>query len=119
MSIPAEVERSPSFDLASAMRRAIDWHRARFPNASAIEVALKLCSEAGELGDAVNGLHGGAADRYVWNDVKDEAADVIIVLLILLGRYVGCDEEEIALAVEAKLTKLTTPGAHRVSMEVP
>lgn len=91
--------------------RIIAWHTARFPNAEAVHVGLKLCSEAGEVADAIVGdsnVNSGTGD----GDVRAEAADVYIALTVLLGRWYDTD---LLAAVEAKLAILETPGAHKSS----
>jgi NTP pyrophosphatase (non-canonical NTP hydrolase) len=67
--------------------RAVQWHETRFPNRPAERVALKLASEVGELCDAVIAKESGNEHPERADQIGAEAADVVIVLLVLLGRY--------------------------------
>lgn len=92
------------------MDRIIAWHEARFPAAQREHVALKLCSEAGEVADAINGEVGTTSATGKGN-VGEEAADVFIALTVLLGRwYPGVD---LMAEVAKKVLILETPGAHK------
>ena len=75
-----------------------------FPNATVERVALKLASEAGEVCDAVIAYASGNEHPERADQVGAEAADVLIVLLVLLGRYFP--EVDLAAEVDAKLTRL-------------
>lgn len=91
--------------------RVTAWHRARFPEATREHVVLKVCSEAGELADALLGKVGRVTASGS-GDVPEEAADVAIALLALLGRwYPGVD---LTVLVERKLSTLEDPASgHR------
>ncbi len=94
--------------------RIIAWHFARFPNAKCEHVSLKLCTETAEVADAVLsdvGMNGASGK----GEVALEAADVVIALTVLLGRwYCNVDLFE---EVEKKITILETPGAHKASIK--
>jgi hypothetical protein len=95
---------------------AADWHARRFPKAKAGHVALKAQSELGELADALLGDDEDRRDEEpATGDVLGEAADVVICLLALIGRwYPGAD---LLGAVEAKLLVLVDEnGTHRSSL---
>jgi NTP pyrophosphatase (non-canonical NTP hydrolase) len=86
--------------------RVVEWHVARFPACQPWEIALKSMAELGEVAEAMQ-----VESRR--GDVVEEAADVTVTLMALLGRFYGADLLD---AVERKLTILTTPGAHRHSI---
>lgn len=91
----------------SALQAAVvSWHERRFPDAQMEHVALKTCEEAGEVARAINGVIGkNSATRR--GEVGKEAADVLITLYVLLGRWfpdVDLDGE-----VAKKLAILTNP----------
>lgn len=69
-------------------------------------VALKTCEEAGEVAKAVNGQVGKNAATG-GGDVAGEAADVLITLLVLLGRWFP--DVDLLVEVRAKLTILSDP----------
>lgn len=102
-------------DGGSLQARAAAWHKKRFPGAERSWVCMKSTEELGELHSAV--LVDIAGD-YVPKDPGDapgEAADVMICLLALLGRwYPGHDLLD---EVEKKLAILNDPnGTHRASI---
>lgn len=69
-------------ELEALASMAVAWHRQRFPAAGAVHIALKAASELGELLDAIL-----PADLGGKGDVGEEAADVLICILALLGRF--------------------------------
>ncbi len=97
--------------------RVVDWHRRRFPDAGPVHVALKACEEVGELAGAVLGAQDDATSTGD-GDALSEAADVMICLMALLGRWghpvSDCD---LLAAVERKLAILTDPtSSHRSAL---
>lgn len=85
--------------------RAEDWHRQRFPSATMERVALKLASECGELCDAIIAVASdGEEHPERAGEVGREAADVAIVLLVLLYRYFP--DVDLQTEVTAKLNRL-------------
>ena len=90
----------------SLQDRVVAYHKARFPVCTPHEVILKAMAELGEVADA-------AQIQMPRGDLVEEAADVVITLFTLTGRWYGADLLD---AVEAKLGVLTTPGAHRASL---
>lgn len=69
-------------------RRATAWHERRFPNGTMERVGLKLGSEVGELQDALVAVSPGSDEHPERaTQVGAEMADVVIVLMVLLGRY--------------------------------
>lgn len=101
-------------DIAQIEKRATDWHRVRFPEAQMEHVALKVCEEAGEVAKAINGV-SGMNSATGGGEVGAEAADVIVSLVVLLGRWFPY--VSLAAEIDKKLTMLETPGAHRASLE--
>jgi L-alanine-DL-glutamate epimerase-like enolase superfamily enzyme len=97
-----------------AVLRVPAWHEKRFPGASSVQMALKMCTEAGEVADAV--LADTSQEGYDTGkgDFGSEAADVIICLLALRGRYYPT--VDLMAEIHHKLTMLETPGAHRASL---
>ena len=108
----AELIRDLGF--ADLQKRAVSWHTKRFPDAIPFYVALKAIAELGEMADAIitrigaNGATGNPGDG-----ITGEAADVVITLLVLTGRW--CKEDLLS-AVDRKLKVLETPEAHRASI---
>lgn len=95
--------------------RAAAWHAARFPDARPYLVIIKTMAELGELADAVIAAAGTSSAAGKEGDgVLGEAADVLITLLVLAGRWDGGD---LLAVTEAKLARLETPGAHRASLK--
>ena len=93
-------------DTVSLQQRVVAWHEARFPEAEAVHVALKMAEECGEVASALNALVGknSATGKGL---VPEEAADVVITALVLLGRWFpGAD---LFAEVERKLAVLTDP----------
>jgi len=74
------------------MHDIAEWHQRTFPDATPEIVAEKLCEEATEL----------LADIRDGKDWSEEAADVFIVLSVLLRRYRDADDD-IAEHVRAKM----------------
>jgi NTP pyrophosphatase (non-canonical NTP hydrolase) len=90
---------------------AVRWHVKRFPEAGPEHVCMKATEELGELAGAVNGRVGKNAPR-ARGDVGEEAADVLITVMILLGRYYP--EYSLMDEVAKKLAILTDPeSGHR------
>jgi NTP pyrophosphatase (non-canonical NTP hydrolase) len=99
---------------ANLQSRAATWHAARFPGCAAEDIVLKAMAELGEVADAV--LARGRDDSHPERagTVTDEAADVVIPLLALVGRFTAGD---LLAAVDAKLAILEQPGgAHPASL---
>ncbi len=72
--------------------RVGDWHRARFPDAQMFHVTLKAVEEIGEVAEAVNGVLGSRTMTTAGRcSVLEEAADVVITMLVLCDRWVGLD----------------------------
>lgn len=104
-----------SLDLESLQSRAVTWHKQRFPEADISHVGLKLCEETGEVASAINALVGTNSATGKGN-VLDESADVLISLLVILGRWRLDSFESLVDATERKLEILLTPGAHPASI---
>lgn len=93
--------------------RAAVWHRGRFPDAAVEHVALKAMSELGEVADALMAdarVNAARVDGDDETDVVAEAADVVIALLVMLGRWYP--HRNLFREVLTKLVVLETPGAH-------
>ncbi len=82
----------------------VAWHRERFPTAGPEHVGLKLASEVGELCDEVC-----TAVLAPFGLIGKEAADVLICLLALLGRWYP--SVDLLAEVRAKLAILTNPDS--------
>ena len=104
-----------TLSIESLQSRAVTWHKQRFPNAELAHVGLKLCEESGEVASAINGLVGTASATGK-GDVLDESADVLISLMVILGRWRFDSFESLCDAAERKLDILLTPGAHPASI---
>ena len=103
--------------MSDLQERAANWHRQRFPDADQYHVALKSMEELGEVAEALNSEAGRKSATATAGDVVAEAADVIICMLVLVGRWRVADLLD---AVDRKLVTLETAGAHRASLlEVP
>lgn len=92
----------------------VAWHVRRFPDAQMEHVALKSSEEVGEVASAINAVVGfnSATGK---GDVPSEAADVVISLMVLLGRWFPAFDllEE----VQKKLTILTDRNSgHRAAL---
>lgn len=91
--------------------RVADWHERRFPFSVPAGIALKATEELGEVAQDVlaDWFPDGVLDP---GDVPGEAADVVICLMALIGRfYTGSDLLD---EVEKKLAKLNDPNSgHR------
>ena len=94
--------------------RATRWHEERFPRAELEHVGLKVLAEAGELADAILAARGkNSATGKRGDGIVGEAADIVICLLVIAGRW-GC--HDLLSAVDMKLSILETPGAHPASL---
>lgn len=90
---------------------AVQWHEKRFPDAGPEHVVMKAMEELGELAGAVNGRLGKNSPR-ARGEVGEEAADVAITILVLLGRWFP--EVSWEAEVREKLSILTDPtSGHR------
>jgi len=89
--------------------RAARWHAARFPQCTVEDIALKSVAELGEVADAIlaGGRDGSHPERA--GMVLAEAADVVVTLLAICGRFGHGDLLD---AVDAKLAVLETPGGN-------
>lgn len=101
--------------LDAIQARAVEWHTKRFPAFVAERVALKLCEEAGEVGRAVNDMHPDSATGR--GDVPSEAGDVLIALLVLLGRWFP--DADLLVEAERKLDILTDCDSGHPSAAAP
>jgi len=93
--------------------RVATWHGERFPNATMLHVAVKMAEECGEVASAVLALDDDrtATGRGV---VWEEAADVAVCLLVLLGRWFP--EFDLLAEVDRKFAILTDPtSGHRAA----
>jgi hypothetical protein len=98
-------------DLMVMQARATKWHRGRFPDAKAHEPLLKAVEELGELAGAylaTVGTNTAHADRGGEDWLAEESADVVICLLVFLGRFVN---HELGLEVHKKLLRLENPDS--------
>lgn len=104
-----------TISLESLQSQAVTWHKQRFPNAQVEHVGLKLAEEAGEVASAINAIvgTGSATGKGL---VLDESADVLIALLVIVGRWRFDSMESLLEATEKKLEVLLTPGAHPASI---
>ena len=97
--------------------RAAAWHAARFPTCAAEDAALKAMAELGEVADAILARGRDASHPERAGEVTAEAADVVITMLALCGRFTAGD---LLTAVADKLTILETPGGgHPGSLPTP
>ena len=88
--------------------RATAWHTARFPTCTAGDIGLKMQAELGEVSDAILAEGGrDASHPERAGTVLDEAADVVVTLLALCGRF---GHGDLLTAVSRKLALLETPG---------
>lgn len=95
--------------------RAKWWHMERFPDAQSYNVMIKATEELGEVARAVNGDLVGDPDRDRRGTAPEEAADVVITLMALLGRWYP--EYELLDMVEKKLAILCDPNSgHRSAL---
>lgn len=93
--------------MSGLQERASAWHSARFARCTAEDIALKSMSELGEVADAVLAEGRDAAHPERAGTVLAEAADVLVTLLALCGRF---GHGDLLAAVDAKLKILETPG---------
>lgn len=95
--------------VAGFQARAAIWHAARFPDCTAEDVALKAMAELGEVADAILACGRDASHPERAGDVAAEAADVVITMLVLVGRFTT---DDLTAAVDAKLALLERPGGN-------
>ncbi len=93
-----------SMELEALASMAVAWHRQRFPAAGPQHVALKAVAEFGELLDAIL-----PADLGGKGNIGEEAADVLLTLLVLVGRFYP--SVDLLAEVRAKLAILANPAA--------
>jgi hypothetical protein len=93
-----------SMELEALASMAVSWHRRRFPAAGAMHVALKAVAELGEVVDAILPTDLGGK-----GDVGEESADVLICLLVMLGRFYPA--VDLLAEVRAKLAILGNPDS--------
>lgn len=96
------------------------WHTQMFPDAIVFEVTTKASEELGECSAEVLIDKAGSMnlkEKPLNTNAPAEAADVVICLMALLGRwYPGYDLME---EVAKKMLKLTDPNSgHRAAMEI-
>ncbi|MDQ2729780.1 MAG: hypothetical protein M3Y91_18405, partial [Actinomycetota bacterium] len=85
-------------ETVTLQQRAAAWHRQVAPRSSAVLVALKGCEEVGEVARAFHGR----------GSVADEAADVVLAMMVLVGRWYP-DRDLLAVA-EEKLDRMIAEG---------
>jgi NTP pyrophosphatase (non-canonical NTP hydrolase) len=92
------------------LQRAVGrWHRERFPDALMEHVALKTAEEAGEVAKAVNGVVAvNASTPATTEQIAQEAADVVITLMVLLDRWT---DHDLLTHVSDKLAILQDPSS--------
>jgi hypothetical protein len=84
---------------ATLQHRAAAWHRQAAPTSCAVLVALKGCEEVGEVARAFHGR----------GSVADEAADVVLAMMVLVGRWYP--ERDLLAMVEEKLDRMIAEGS--------
>jgi NTP pyrophosphatase (non-canonical NTP hydrolase) len=100
--------------ITTLQSRAAIWHTARFPTCTAEDIGLKAASELGEVADAILAHGRDASHPERAGDLAAEAADVVICLLALCGRFT---EHDLLASVSAKLELLETRGGtHAASL---
>ena len=83
--------------------RVAEWHANRWPDAEPANVIAKLFEEGGEVSRAVNTGRGST---------EEEAGDVGIVMMVLLGRFYP--EVNFVQAIEDRFRYITDPAnGHR------
>jgi NTP pyrophosphatase (non-canonical NTP hydrolase) len=68
----------------SLQSRSTAWRAQHYPDCTPTDVVAKLFEEGGELARAIIGDLEGRPDR---GDVGQEAAQVVLVVLSLVGRF--------------------------------
>jgi NTP pyrophosphatase (non-canonical NTP hydrolase) len=99
---------------AGFQSRAAIWHCNRFPICTAEDVTLKAMTELGEVADAIlaHGRDSSHPERA--SNIAAEAADVVITMLALVGRFTA---DDLIAAIDAKLAMLEQRGgAHPASL---
>lgn len=96
-----------------AQDRVVAWHSARFPDAIAPLVFAKASEELGEVATAMLAEIGTTSATGKPGDVAAEAADVVIAMLALVGRW--WPDRDVLVEVDRKLCRLETPNAHPAS----
>lgn len=100
---------------AGFQARAAIWHSARFPTCTAEDIALKAMAELGEVADAILARGRDASHPERASDIAAEAADVVITMLALVGRFTA---DDLTAAVDTKLRLLEQPGGtHPASLQ--
>lgn len=103
---------------SNLQQRVARWHATRFPGAGPFEILGKATEELGEVANEVN--ERCSADAGYDGDgsgMEGEAADLVIVLMALVGRFGNGDLLDF---VEAKLAVLTDPeSGHRAALARP
>lgn len=101
-------------EISRLQERVAEWHAARFPDATMLHVVAKMAEECGEVASAVlSAAEGDAATGK--GIVQEEAADVAITLLVILGRWFS--NFDLLAEVERKLAILTDPtSGHPASL---
>jgi NTP pyrophosphatase (non-canonical NTP hydrolase) len=94
-----------------------DWHTNRFPEAEPYHVMIKAMEELGEVASALNGDLAKNDGRSREGSVPNEVGDVIICLMVLLGRWYP--EHDALLEVMDKLAILTNPNSGHRSAALP
>ncbi len=94
-----------------------DWHINRFPEAEPYHVMIKAMEELGEVASALNGDLAKNDGRKREGSVPKEVGDVIICLMVLLGRWYP--EHDALLEVMEKLNILTDPNSGHRSAALP
>lgn len=113
LSRPGHPSKLVALDFEALSQMAAGWHVQRFPAASSAELGLKLAEECGEVCRAINSDLAVNSDKRD-TSVVEECADVLIVMMALLGRWypmVNLLDE-----VTKKLDILTDPASgHRAA----
>lgn len=102
----------------SKLQEAVSaWHTNRFPEAEVYHVMIKAIEELGEVASALNGDLAKNDGRSRDGSVPNEVGDVVICLMVLLGRwYPGHDVLD---EVTKKLAILTDPNSGHRSAALP
>jgi NTP pyrophosphatase (non-canonical NTP hydrolase) len=73
--------------MTDIQKAVVEWHDREWntPRKSTVDIALKLCEEAGEVAGAVTKLRECRVGASTAN-IRDEIGDVLIVLEVLTAR---------------------------------